>query len=176
MELRSHITNLDRDSFLLFGTLKDNLDPDGIMEEDVIIEALKHFDLIGHIIKTISSTTIEDITAFFEGDYKPKIIDENGEEVVKSGDNLMDTSEHEEIKRNKSSNLEKQSKMERKKRKKRNLKIIKHSPEKKRTSNFFRDLLSVKLRRLFVKDKEKEELKKKGYASPRKDMKSGIND
>lgn len=70
MELRAHITNLDRDSFLLFGTLKDNLDPDGIHEEENIIEALKHFDLIGHIITIIGSTKIDDICAFFEGDYK----------------------------------------------------------------------------------------------------------
>jgi ABC-type multidrug transport system fused ATPase/permease subunit len=65
MELRAYITNLDKDSYLVFGTLKDNLDPDGIHTEDTIIQALKHFDLIGYIIRTIASTYIYDICAFF---------------------------------------------------------------------------------------------------------------
>ena len=77
MALRAYISNLDKDSFMLFGTLKDNLDPDGLHETEILIRALKHFDLVGTIIRCIGSTYIEDIYAFFEGDYKPTIDNED---------------------------------------------------------------------------------------------------
>lgn len=73
MELRAYISNLDKDSFMMQGTLRENLDPDGILQQEEIMDALIHFDLVGFIVKTIGSAKISDICAFFEGEYKPKL-------------------------------------------------------------------------------------------------------
>ncbi len=72
MELRAYISNLNQNSFVLCGTLKDNIDPDRLYSVDVLFKALKHFDLAGLIVNIIGSANINDICEFFEGEYKHK--------------------------------------------------------------------------------------------------------
>lgn len=47
LDLRVNICNLDKDSFLVTGTLKENVDPDKIHGEEKIISGFIHFDLAG---------------------------------------------------------------------------------------------------------------------------------
>ena len=67
MELRIFVSNLDRDSSLIEGTLYDNIDPDRICSEDEVIVALRHFDLIGYIVKSAKVRTLDAIIEYFEG-------------------------------------------------------------------------------------------------------------
>ena len=64
-----NICSLDKDSFLVTGTLRENVDPDKIHSQDKIIEGLKHFDLAGQIYKTIGSNIISEMVAYFLGEY-----------------------------------------------------------------------------------------------------------
>jgi hypothetical protein len=47
MDLRANICSLDKDSFLITGSLEDNVNPDGIHNLEKMIQALKHFDIAG---------------------------------------------------------------------------------------------------------------------------------
>lgn len=47
LDLRMNICSLDKDSFLVTGTLRENVDPDKIHTQEKIIEGLVHFDLAG---------------------------------------------------------------------------------------------------------------------------------
>lgn len=67
MELRIFVTNLDKESSLIEGTLYDNIDPDRICSEHDVITALKHFDLIGYIVKAANVRTFSGIIEYFEG-------------------------------------------------------------------------------------------------------------
>ena len=48
-EIRANMCNLDKNSFIMTGTLRNNLDPDNVHTFDEILEALKYFDLAGLI-------------------------------------------------------------------------------------------------------------------------------
>lgn len=92
-ELRSQVSNLDEESFLFQGSLKENLDPEETIPIHVLIDALIHVDLLGFIVKNIRSRRLFDICKYFDGDYKHKPINsknrlESQESSVNSG-NLL---------------------------------------------------------------------------------------
>lgn len=47
MELRANICSLDKDSFLVTGSLEENVNPDCIHGLEKMVQALKHFDIAG---------------------------------------------------------------------------------------------------------------------------------
>lgn len=69
LDLRANICSLDKDSFLVTGTLKENVDPDKIHTPDKITEAFVHFDLAGQLCRAIGSNKISDMVAYFLGEY-----------------------------------------------------------------------------------------------------------
>ena len=64
-----NICSLDKDSFLVTGSLKENVDPDKIHTPEKIIEALVHFNIAGYICKASGSHTISQMVGYFLGEY-----------------------------------------------------------------------------------------------------------
>lgn len=66
-ELRANVCNLDKNCFIITGSLRDNLDPDNIHTLEEILDALKYFDLAGFISNSIRSRRIDAIVSHLTG-------------------------------------------------------------------------------------------------------------
>lgn len=92
MELRLFVTNLDRDSFVFEGTLLDNVDPDRLSSQSEVIAALKHFDLIGYIVKAGRVRSFNGIRDYFEG-LDIESLEEQDVSLAKLGDEPVNANE-----------------------------------------------------------------------------------